>query len=742
MARTHCEGCALDPLPPKGKYSTCQKRNYRFMRQCPTLNCPLCSEAFTRFEDNINICRHLENGHKELVSATEPFSDPEKVDTAVDPAETTETLQNLVDAIRQFTSIVPKPEAAEASGIIRVRRIQKTASRIRKRIPTEPAKTLQNLVDAGRGFTSVTPKPEASEASGTIRVRKIQKTASRIPKKLMLDCVEIPPFDISKWILPPFRPDLPKNPISPQEYPVDNEGGDENLFLNAQQERYPSWSPDSSHNLVSPRQNEEKGADRQAPSYFGESSDADGSPDPDIEMDYTLSSLDGQSFDYNGIGLKGALGLEDSSDDGSDVEIVPSPLCGEGITCPECMNGDLTARHICEINHPVTVSVQVVIGKRAAFLASIHRGFPDVCFKCPCGLSFAWSGDAEAHLESIKPKGGPTDLVKSTWLRKNTRQNIPDTAKERERSKRHPFDIASSVLGANDVARLDPKAFFNDELINFGLQYFLKQLEEEDSSLWEQVEVFSSFFQTTCEDKGLTSVATWAREFNFFNKKYIVIPVNENNVHWYLVIICHPRQTLLSRAEACGVDAIPLSSCSQIIAKFPDKVVRKKRKSHSEPLEPYVERLEYRPKIYILDSFSSTHTGHDVGENLNKFMKMEALLAQYTNMLFRPAVVIQLARRSISENFKVPQQPNGFDCGAYLLHFARIFIKNPEKCCTEMNENPKHSDLYQESVSMADFRKELKDIITSGKFLKKDRNAFMTRLRKRIEVIIAADRCE
>ncbi|KAH9002623.1 hypothetical protein EDB86DRAFT_2896932 [Lactarius hatsudake] len=103
-----------------------------------------------------------------------------------------------------------------------------------------------------------------------------------------------------------------------------------------------------------------------------------------------------------------------------------------------------------------------------------------------------------------------------------------------------------------DVSRLKPGEFLNDTLIEFGLKLWLADLHESNPELATQVHVFSSFFykklSTKVPEEGYNSVRKWTSKFDLFQKKYIIVPINEN-MHWYLAIIYFPEYTLLPRPK-------------------------------------------------------------------------------------------------------------------------------------------------------------------------------------------------
>ena len=108
----------------------------------------------------------------------------------------------------------------------------------------------------------------------------------------------------------------------------------------------------------------------------------------------------------------------------------------------------------------------------------------------------------------------------------------------------------------SDEAKLRAGEFLNDTIIEFALKYIHKTLEEsvevEKRSLAVDILVFSSFFYkgfTSEKDKalGYEKVRKWTKGDITFNKKYIIVPINEN-LHWYMALIVNPRAILTATA--------------------------------------------------------------------------------------------------------------------------------------------------------------------------------------------------
>ncbi|KIK69669.1 hypothetical protein GYMLUDRAFT_34067 [Collybiopsis luxurians FD-317 M1] len=103
-----------------------------------------------------------------------------------------------------------------------------------------------------------------------------------------------------------------------------------------------------------------------------------------------------------------------------------------------------------------------------------------------------------------------------------------------------------------DLNRLLPNEFLNDTLIEFGLKLWHNELKNENPGLADQIHVFSSFFYKKLNkrnfDEGYESVRRWTSKFDIFEKKFVIVPINEN-LHWYLAIIYRPELVLLPPPE-------------------------------------------------------------------------------------------------------------------------------------------------------------------------------------------------
>ena len=190
-----------------------------------------------------------------------------------------------------------------------------------------------------------------------------------------------------------------------------------------------------------------------------------------------------------------------------------------------------------------------------------------------------------------------------------------------------------------------------------------------DKRFQEKVHIFSSFFYRRLSSAKLTLskadeeqkkktgfelVRTWTRKVNLFEKDFVVLPINEN-LHWFLVIICHSNKMLNEASE---------------------------ESDHVDDLNPQSDSVDVpvvdldaetdRTHIFIFDSLGLTSRGKSttVINKLRTYLQLEA-----QDKLGRPSNKSACNGHVI----KVPQQENYTDCGCFLLQFVEEFFKNINK---------------------------------------------------------------
>ncbi|KAJ4701455.1 putative Cysteine proteinases superfamily protein [Melia azedarach] len=206
-------------------------------------------------------------------------------------------------------------------------------------------------------------------------------------------------------------------------------------------------------------------------------------------------------------------------------------------------------------------------------------------------------------------------------------------------------DSDAVSISKRDVDLLQPDTFINDTIIDFYIKYLKNQIPADEK---HRFHFFNSFFFRKLADldkdpssisdgrAAFVRVRKWTRKVDLFGKDYIFIPVNFN-LHWSLIIICHPGD----------------------VAAFKDEEL---------------DKLEKVPCILHMDSIKGTHAGlkNLVQSYLYEEWKerqkdaSEDVSSKFLNLRF--------------VSLELPQQENSFDCGLFLLHYLELFLAEAPVC--------------------------------------------------------------
>ncbi|KAF9270478.1 cysteine proteinase [Marasmius fiardii PR-910] len=115
-----------------------------------------------------------------------------------------------------------------------------------------------------------------------------------------------------------------------------------------------------------------------------------------------------------------------------------------------------------------------------------------------------------------------------------------------------------------DIVRLRPGSWLNDEIINFygamilGRSESCKGDKENKGSSGKPLDAwyFSSFFWSKLEKEGYDKgrLAKWTKKIDIFSKDVILIPVNHNNMHWTGAAINFRRRRIESHDSMNTMD--------------------------------------------------------------------------------------------------------------------------------------------------------------------------------------------
>ena len=267
-------------------------------------------------------------------------------------------------------------------------------------------------------------------------------------------------------------------------------------------------------------------------------------------------------------------------------------------------------------------------------------------------------------------------------------------------------------IKAWDVERLHGCNFLNDNLIGFYIRFLEHHLERTDAELAKKVYFFNSYFfaSLTGNTKGAKqidyqAVERWTLDVDIFSYDYIVVPINEDT-HWYMAIICNLPSLIRSISEDRGTE--------NISTEEPQGEAEKNEKAHPpqsaavtsgeelacdarrnfptlETTLPVVARKKEHvsstkkngPRQPVIITFDSLGTQHrqTIG-TLREYIREEGKSKQ--------SLIIS------SKNIKgmtangIPQQPNSFDCGLYVLAYLEKFIQNPDGFVTKLLQKKMH----------------------------------------------------
>lgn len=193
---------------------------------------------------------------------------------------------------------------------------------------------------------------------------------------------------------------------------------------------------------------------------------------------------------------------------------------------------------------------------------------------------------------------------------------------------------------------------------------------------------------------GYDMVKSWTRTVNIFEKDYLVVPINEN-LHWYLAIICKPSAILNEEIKLSddeeneNLNSIQAAEDNEDTEEIESKSIEIKendREINEISLPIFVDldlpenveidenininNTDDKTRILIFDSLGLTSRGraNTVITRLKSYLLHEAY-----NKLGK------LASKSacVGHVVKVPQQENYTDCGCFLLQFVEEFFKSP-----------------------------------------------------------------
>ncbi|GAB4861353.1 hypothetical protein Ancab_036515 [Ancistrocladus abbreviatus] len=185
----------------------------------------------------------------------------------------------------------------------------------------------------------------------------------------------------------------------------------------------------------------------------------------------------------------------------------------------------------------------------------------------------------------------------------------------------YPEGDADAVsISKRDVDLLQPETFINDTIIDFYINFFFRKLADLDKNTSSAFDAKAAF----------QCVRKWTRKFDLFEKDYVFIPVNYN-LHWSLIVICHPGEVVsFEDEETCKSSKVPCILHMDSI-----------RGSHAG--------LKNLVQSYLWEEWKERRK--ETSEDIS---------SKFLNLRFVP--------------LELPQQENCYDCGLFLLHYVELFV--------------------------------------------------------------------
>ncbi|KAL6304206.1 cysteine proteinase, partial [Sparassis latifolia] len=191
-----------------------------------------------------------------------------------------------------------------------------------------------------------------------------------------------------------------------------------------------------------------------------------------------------------------------------------------------------------------------------------------------------------------------------------------------------------------DIMRLKPLTWLNDEIINFYGQMLLNRSEESKENVAANgrkvlnIHYFNTFFWAKLTDDGYEKgrLAKWTKKFDIFEKDVVLIPVNHKNLHWSAAAINFRRKRIESY-DSMG----PRRSVCKYIREYLDAEHRNKKR---RPFD-FTGWQDYNMPDIIQEN------GSDCGVFACQFM--ESLSRGQETFVFTQADMPYLRRRMIWE---------------------------------------------------------------------------------------------
>ncbi|KAG9096047.1 hypothetical protein FRC06_009124 [Ceratobasidium sp. 370] len=220
------------------------------------------------------------------------------------------------------------------------------------------------------------------------------------------------------------------------------------------------------------------------------------------------------------------------------------------------------------------------------------------------------------------------------------------------------------------MARIQTQTgWLNDELVNAGLRFIEQDLAHSDYNLCQRTLFLGSHWWPQL-DKGKGKSVVFHRFAKSVKKDilgldYVIAPINMRANHWILCVICYPGN-------------VARMAHMNYVANLGDTVQVTTTNHHWSLLTVTMAQRKDLCTILLLDSMET---------NRYEYLHYFRVIREYLQVVASVKIgkPVKVLSREVPPGWledcvvKVPQQTNGWDCGLYVLNFARQFVALGDK---------------------------------------------------------------
>jgi Ulp1 family protease len=242
----------------------------------------------------------------------------------------------------------------------------------------------------------------------------------------------------------------------------------------------------------------------------------------------------------------------------------------------------------------------------------------------------------------------------------------------------YPFERNASdaiTIYKADLTRLEPAVYLNDNLIDVRIKTLIADLMTEHKS---KIHYFTCLFygkllEVKEPEKRHKTVCRWTKNVDLFKMDFIIIPINFVN-HWSLCVVLQPWHILEQISENSSAYTSVDSSC----------------------------------RLIFLDSCGDYHDTEVISEIIKDYLFYEWIVKYKITLTTAQTLSKKQRFFSIVHGFRAssPQQPNGYDCGVYVIKNVEVMFSIWSKFTETEWNNENISILFRHAFTQQDVVRE------------------------------------